>query len=146
MPKAERVSQFLEDFTHWARKRPDIIALALVGSYARGSATQDSDVDLVLITIQPSQYLEDLDWTKLFGDVERSQLEDYGRVTSIRAWYRDGVEVEYGITSPDWAASPLDEGTRWVIAGGMVVLLEKDQLLGLHQPSHTGGKPATLAH
>jgi hypothetical protein len=56
-------------------------------------------------------------------------VEDYGKVTSLRLWYRNGPEVEFGLTTPDWAAPPLDEGTRRVITDGMVVLQEKLPLL-----------------
>src|SRR5687767_1223031 len=37
----------------WAERRPDIRAVALVGSHARNTATPDSDVDLILLTTQP---------------------------------------------------------------------------------------------
>jgi hypothetical protein len=35
----------------------------------------------------------------------------------------------YGMTTPDWAAIPLDEGTREVINGGMTALFERRDLL-----------------
>jgi hypothetical protein len=38
----------------------------------------------------------------------------------------------YGMTTPDWAASPLDAGTREVIRGGMIVLFERGDLLTRH--------------
>ena len=57
------------------------------------------------------------------------QLDDYGKVTSVRVWYADGLEVEYGITAEDWAALPLDEGTRAVISNGMKVLFEQGDTL-----------------
>jgi hypothetical protein len=46
-------------------------------------------------------------------------------VQSLRVFYRNGLEVEFGLTDPAWAALPLDEGTRQVIAGGMRVLFER---------------------
>ncbi len=104
-------------------------AIALVGSYARGTARDDSDIDLVILTHQPQKYLEELKWIKGFGSVEKHQTEDYGKLASIRVWYENGVEVEYGITGPDWAALPLDAGTQEVIRGGMIVLFERGNLL-----------------
>ena len=106
-----------------------------MGSYARNAATETSDVDLVLITSQPDNYLMDLNWIQRFGQVDRHQLEDYGKLTSVRVWYIDGPEVEYGITDKSWAALPLDEGTREVLAGGMRVLFEKEKILSRHQAS-----------
>jgi len=140
MPKAERVSDFLGIFTEWARNRQDILALALVGSYARAAAGEDSDVDLVIISSRPEQYLADLSWAANFGVVERHQIEDYGNLTSVRAWYSDGLEVEYGITGQEWASSPLEEGTRQVISGGLVVLLEQGDMLSRHRSEGQGGR------
>jgi hypothetical protein len=38
----------------------------------------------------------------------------------------------YGMTTPDWAAIPLDDGTRKVIQDGMIVLFERGNLLSQH--------------
>jgi hypothetical protein len=72
----------------------------------------------------PERYLEDTQWTAVFGALIRQQVEDWGRVTSLRTWYADGREVEFGLTTPAWAAQPLDEGTRRVVCDGMRVLYD----------------------
>ena len=113
----------------WASAQGDVQAIALVGSYASGAASDDSDIDLVLLTEQSQKYLEELKWIEIFGRVEKHQTEDYGKLISIRVWYQDGVEVEYGITTPNWAVLPLDAGTEEVIRGGMTVLFERGTLL-----------------
>ena len=130
---AEKINQFLNHITQWASIQSDIQALALVGSHARNVATKTSDVDLVLITIDPNQYLHNPRWVERFGTIETLQVEDYGLVTSIRVWYTDGLEVEYGITDERWAAVPLDEGTWHVIADGMRILFERGTILSRHQ-------------
>jgi hypothetical protein len=63
------------------------------------------------------------------------QSEAYEVLTSIRVWYKDGREVEFGITGEKWAALPLNEGTKQVIIGGMRVLFERGKTLSdcLHQ-------------
>jgi predicted nucleotidyltransferase len=127
-----RVDQFLNDFTGWARAQADILAVALVGSYARNAARPGSDVDLVIIAEKPARYLQDISWVRRFGTVERQRVEHYGPVTSLRAWYQGGLEVEYGLTGESWAAIPLEEGTRRVIASGMRVLFERIPLLSQH--------------
>ncbi len=104
-------------------------AIALVGSYARGAARDDSDIDLVVLTSQPGDYLDDLIWIERFGAVGKYQTEDYGKLTSLRVWYHNGMEVEYGFTTLDWAATPLDAGTQEVIRGGLVILFERGNLL-----------------
>ncbi|HEX9332845.1 MAG TPA: hypothetical protein VF896_13215, partial [Anaerolineales bacterium] len=81
---------------------------------------------------QLPKYVEDIQWTEIFGVVDKHQTEDYGKLTSLRVWYQNGVEVEYGITTPDWAATPLDAGTQEVIRGGLTVLFERGNLLSRH--------------
>jgi predicted nucleotidyltransferase len=128
----EHIRDFLDAFIAWASDQPDMQGIALVGSYARGEARDDSDIDLVILTDQPRKYLVHIQWAERFGTIEKHQSEDYGKLSSLRVWYRDGVEMEYGITTPDWAAFPLDAGTREVIRGGMIVLFERWDLLSQH--------------
>jgi len=47
--QAERVELFLKDFTSWASAQADILAVALVGSFARNAGTDSSDLDLVIL-------------------------------------------------------------------------------------------------
>jgi predicted nucleotidyltransferase len=126
------VGQLYHRIAEWAATRPDIQALGLVGSHARGTARDDSDVDLVLIVDEPRRYLDEPSWVARFGDVERSAVENYGKLVSLRVWYADGPEVEYGITDRSWAALPLDPGTAPVIGDGMKVLWERGHILSRH--------------
>lgn len=123
------VDRFLFSVTDWAAARLDITGLVLVGSYARNEARPDSDIDLVLLTANPQALLEDVSWVSQFGEVESRETEYWGRVTSIRVHYRNGLEVEFGISTPDWASVPVDEGTRRVVTDGMMVLLDRERKL-----------------
>lgn len=123
------ISEFLAKVSSWATSQPDIAALALVGSHARGTASVSSDIDLVILVANPDIYLDDTAWAGAFGQVERQQLEEWGQVSSLRVWYADGREVEFGVTDLGWAANPIDEGTASVIAGGIQVLYERDRFL-----------------
>ena len=78
MPDYEIARVFLDHFLGWARNEPAILGAALVGSYARRTETPTSDIDLVIIAQQPEIYLNQPAWLSLFGQVERTQLEDYG--------------------------------------------------------------------
>jgi GrpB-like predicted nucleotidyltransferase (UPF0157 family) len=115
------VEAFLAAFAEWARAQDDIAAVALVGSHARGSARLDSDVDLVILADDPELYLRDTAWTRRFGSPVRQQVEHYGRLTSIRAWYHGQLEVEFGIADRTWGT---DAGARDVIATGIRVLFD----------------------
>jgi predicted nucleotidyltransferase len=106
MKSVEHIRDFLNMFVNWASAQEDIQAVALVGLYTAGTARDDSDIDLVLLTEEPQKYLEDVKWIERFGLVQKHQTEDYGKLISIRVWYQNGVEVEYGITM---AGSPAFE-------------------------------------
>ncbi len=125
----DHIREFVDGFLRWAQVQADIQAVALVGSFARGQARPDSDIDLVILTDRPRKYLQNPGWTWLFGPVERHQIEDYGKVTSLRVWYVSGPEVEYGITSRRWLDLPLDAGTRQVIEAGLLILFEREKLV-----------------
>lgn len=126
------IQDFLDAFVNWASTRDDVQGIALVGSYARSEARDDSDIDLVLLTDEPGKYIEDVKWIGRFGPVEKYQAEDYGKLISIRVWYDNRLEVEYGIARPHWAALPLDAGTARVLQDGFVVLFERGNLLSQH--------------
>lgn len=121
--------KFIDEMTQWATTRPEIQALALVGSHARGTAKKDSDIDLILMTNRPDDYLNAFQWVQKFGDIQKTQIEFYGLVTSLRVWYVNGLEVEYGITDQRWAALPIDPGTQTVILDGFRVLFERGNIL-----------------
>lgn len=125
-----KVTAVLEAFCRWARSQPDVAAVVLVGSYARGNASEGSDVDLVILTPDVDRYLRDRSWVSLFGETAGCRREDYGRLTSVRAFYRGGLEVEYGFSTPDWASVPIDAGTLRVITDAMKVLYDPQGIIG----------------
>jgi hypothetical protein len=129
MNSLQQANKFIKQFTGWASARADILSVALVGSHARNAAREDSDVDLVIIADEPQDYLTHDKWIGIFGFVAKQQIEDYGMLTSLRVWYESGLEIEYGFTAPAWAQTPLDEGTKQVIEGGMLILFERVALL-----------------
>lgn len=128
----EHFADFVNTFVTWASAQPDIQGIALVGAYAQGTAGKDADIDFVILSDEPEKYIESPTWTKRFGAIERCEIEEYGAVTSLRVWHLGGYEVEYGITTPAWAAFPLEPGTQQVIAEGMIVLFERGDLLSRH--------------
>ena len=120
------IEKFLDDLTAWASQQEDIQALVLVGSYANDTYTAISDVDVVILCEHPQHFLDHATWIERFGKVERWRIEDYGRVTSVRVWYQQGREVEFGITDPQWGSDPADQGTQQVIRAGARILMARD--------------------
>jgi predicted nucleotidyltransferase len=125
----QQIHPFLSEFSRWAASQPDILAAALLGSYARNEATGASDVDLIILAKDPKTYLRDTWWVQAFGTISRQQFESYGKVTSLRVWYSGGHEVEYAFADETWSALPLDEATATVISDGMQILYEREPIL-----------------
>ena|ERR1700687_2296696 len=123
------IEAFLFAVERWARAQADIEGVGLVGSHARGAATEQSDVDLIILTTKRERYFLDQTWVSLFGDTGRSQVEEWGKLKSLRIHYMNGLEVEYGFSTPEWANSPLDEGTLRVVSDGIKVLYDPNGLL-----------------
>jgi len=121
----KHICSFFKQINTWSESQSNIIAIALVGSYARGEATESSDVDLVIITASPEAIINNPAWIENFGCPNKVNLEDWGKVQSIRALYPNGLEVEFVITGMNWLAQPIDEGTVSVIKDGIQVVFER---------------------
>ena len=108
------MESLLERAASWASTRGDVAALALVGSWARGAPRADSDVDLVLLTVDPPAYVEHEDWIQVLAPgAELVRTGDWGAIVERRLRLPSGLEVEVGIGRPSWAeVTPVDPGTR----------------------------------
>jgi uncharacterized protein len=126
-----RIEDIIRTILAWATAQPKIRAVALVGSHARGAAArgaarQDSDIDLVLLVMDPqgfradTTWIEQIDWQALDSHPQKWQDEDYGVAWSRRIWpAADSRQVELTFAPLSWAnVDPPDAGTRRVISGG----------------------------
>jgi uncharacterized protein len=118
-----------EKFIGWASGQPDIVGIVLVGSYARRTATKESDIDVMILTSEVGRYFQEQRWAEMFGNVKLIREEDWGKVRTLRIFYREGIEIEFNFTLPDWAALPPDPGTDKVVSDGMQILLDPQGLL-----------------
>ena len=121
----KNIKQFLEQLKQFAIARNDIQSVIIVGSYARNTFTENSDLDLCIITTNKSDMVSNTQFVSFFGDVVKKQIEYYGACTSIRVWYKSGLEVEFGIVEPSWIKLPLDKGTQKVLNDGYKIVLDK---------------------
>jgi predicted nucleotidyltransferase len=139
MTRAAEPSPFSDQVTKavlaWALGQDAVRGLALVGSYARGTARADSDIDLMLLVRDPSAFRADSTW---LGSIAwdaialpaRWQDEEYGAAWSRRVWLNPAGEVEFTFAMPSWAATaPIDPGTRRVISDGCKILHDPDGAL-----------------
>ena len=117
--------RFFDKLKEYARKTSHSESIVVVGSYARGTNTENSDLDLVILTSNKPDMAANQDFVQDFGEVYKQQTEYYGACTSIRVWYKDGKEVEFGIVDPTWVSKPLDAGTHKVLSDGYKIVIDK---------------------
>jgi hypothetical protein len=122
--RAEEVERVLGQAAAWASSREDVVALGLVGSWAREAAHAGSDVDLVVLTGAPSAYTEEKGWiAELVPGATLVRSARWGPIVERRLLLPSGLEVDVGIGAPSWAeTSPLDPGTRRVVRDGLRAL------------------------
>ncbi len=120
------LERLLELVAAWATAQPEVAGVALLGSHARGEARSDSDIDLLVLTTDRDARVDDQRWLDGFGDASTVTREEYGAVTSLRARYLEGPEVEFAIASIEWARLPLDPGTQAVLQDGVRLVYDRD--------------------
>jgi uncharacterized protein len=89
----------------------------------------DSDLDLVILTVDKQRYLTDQRWVPgaLGREAKVVRTQHWGPLTERRVVLPSGFEIEFGFAAPSWASTePLDAGTVHVV---------RDGCLPLHDPS-----------
>lgn len=116
----------------WAERAPTVRGVAMVGSWARGEPRMDSDVDLIVVTVDPSPFLGDARWVEAATGQPAPIVRTMAwgpLLTERRVRLRSGLEVEFGFTTPRWTdTNPLDPGTKRVVSDGCVVLFDPEGL------------------
>ena len=62
--QAQKVDLILAQVVEWAANRADISAIALVGSWARGAARPNSDIDILFLTPNFEGFRANKEWVK----------------------------------------------------------------------------------
>lgn len=134
----KQVEQIVQQVTEWAAAHQLILAMALVGSQARGMAHAKSDIDLMFLSEHPLFFKKSTDWLSEidWGDrsIKSSADRDYGAVWSrhvyLNTYYAACLEVEFSFGYPDWASiTPLDSGTQQVVRDGCRILYDPEERL-----------------
>lgn len=119
------VNEVVVRAAHWASGQPDVPAVVVVGSYAYGRPRMGSDVDLVILSKQVTEHLRDLGFIQRITPGARViRREQWGPMHERRVRLRSGLLVEFGLTTPDWAALPLDAGTAKVLSDGCNIVID----------------------
>ena len=132
MGDAAALDEIVAPIVSWARRRPDILGLAVVGSWAREAARPDSDVDLTLLVNEPQTFrrqdwLDEIAWHE--GHVVHWHDADYGAAWSRHLQQSAFGEIELTFCRPSWAdTDPVDAGTAEVVSDGCRILFDKSGL------------------
>ncbi len=108
---------------HFSNKQ-DVQGIFIVGSYARGNQKFDSDIDACISCIDPKKYLNDQSWISYFGEANEVRSEKWGPVQTVRAFFKNGPEIEFNFSTLAWADIPVDPGTRQVVSNGIEILYD----------------------
>jgi len=128
--KTQLTNNFISQLNAWLRTQSSIRGALLVGSHARGDATEDSEIDILLLVTKAELYLSATDWVHRFGTVDAIKKEKYGIATSVKVRFKNGVQVEFKVAPLPWATTnPVDEDTREVVLNGAKILWDADNLL-----------------
>ena len=60
---------------NWINSEHDIIAVCLVGSYARQELTNESDSDIMIPCADPNKFISNNEWIHYFGQVNEKKFE-----------------------------------------------------------------------
>jgi len=124
--RSDEVHAVVDTVAAWAAQQGDVRGVVVVGSWARGTARMDSDVDVVVLS---DAHADPGPWTRLLdGRVIRQQA--WGPLREIRVQRGSGLEVEVGVAPVSWAeVDPVDPGTRRVFTDGHRIVYDPDGTL-----------------
>jgi hypothetical protein len=134
--KTADANAILSAIADWGLGREDIRAMALIGSWARGSPYQDSDIDMLLLSDRADEYRRRREWLTEI-DLEGAgyrivSIDDasYGVVWSRHIDLLPAAKAELTFAPCSWARKdPLDAGTRSVVRDAFRIIFDKDGVL-----------------
>jgi len=114
----------IHDIGTWAATRADVLAVAVVGSYARNAERMASDVDITILTDDPDGLSDDAWFRTLRPNARLIRSMNWGPVRERRMRLPSGLQVELNLAPLSWAAVPLDGGTRRVLSDGHQIIYD----------------------
>lgn len=90
----------------------------------------DSDVDIVIALASRDRWLQEHAWVGQIVGQPFSLLreQDWGPLRERRFQTASGLEVELGLVTSEWFATPVDPGTAKVLSDGCLILSDTEGL------------------
>lgn len=114
-------------------RRHDLRAMAVCGSWARGSQRADSDIDILLLATDVTPWRTATGWIGElpFGQAGLSyaghRTAAYGVAWSAHIQLQPAAELELTFVLPSWAdTDPVDPGSHRVVTDGFRICADKD--------------------
>lgn len=113
----------------------EILAIGLCGSWARGTAGPDSDIDLSIIVMdrfrfKQTDWIEALDFAAINDELDYFSDKTYGRVWSRHVFLKSKTEIEFSFANRSWADhKDPDEGTIKVVSDGYQIIYDPEEIL-----------------
>lgn len=125
-----RVRLFLAAFQRWADARPDIVGAAVTGSWARGVARPDSDLDIMVVANDIAGYLTWTGWLGELGKPATISREPNNPWPALRVFFGDGPEVDFSLTTPAWLEAIVPgSAPAWLSPASFQIVHDPEQLL-----------------
>jgi aminoglycoside 6-adenylyltransferase len=126
----------IDRFLTWAKRRPDVRAGVILGSWAREEMPADnmSDLDLLVIVSDPSVFLSEASWLLTFGEPCLTFVEPTatGNFKERRAAFKDGKDIDFSLVPVRAIEQMLEQLIPAEIADvfrrGFKILVDKDRL------------------
>ena len=131
----DKLDKILDLIQVFAESNERIIAVGLCGSYARGNAKADSDIDLSILVndklkFKSTSWIETFDFDKINERLDFFEDKEYGRVWSRHVFLKSKIEIEFSFANISWADTEnLDEGTRKVVSDGFKIIYDPQFIL-----------------
>jgi len=126
----------IDRFRTWAKRRPDVRAGVILGSWARTDMPADnmSDLDLLVIVSDPSVFVSETSWLLTFGEPRLTFVEPTatGNFKERRVAFKDGKDVDFSLVPVQAIQQMVGQQIPAEIADvfrrGFRILVDKDRL------------------
>lgn len=130
--RRREVDRLVVDLRRWGTDVADVRAIAVVGSFARGTPRLGSDLDLVLLCELPGRFGPWLTDVPPLAPARFLHRRAWGPVTELRLRRRSGLHLDVGVAPLSWSTvDPLDPGTARVLRDGVRIVYDPDHLLSV---------------